>query len=103
MSPTYAKDVAVIIKLMIEKQPPAGTYHVVNTGSATWFDLASYITDKLNLKFEVQPCTSEEFITKAQRPSYSVLDNSKVLNTLHNIRDWKVAVNEYLSRESKYH
>ncbi|MFO8089239.1 MAG: dTDP-4-dehydrorhamnose reductase [Desulfatiglandaceae bacterium] len=60
-----------------------GTYHCCAKGRTSWYGFAQEIFDvaqrHLNLKLErVIPVTTEEFPTKARRPSNSVLDCSAV-------------------------
>ena len=40
VSPSYAWDIVDATRAIIERRPPAGTYHCVNTGAATWYELA---------------------------------------------------------------
>ena len=40
---------------------------------------------------------SDEFQTLANRPPYSVLDNSKIVSLVGNIPNWKNAVDRYLT------
>ena len=55
---------------------PWGTYHVTNTGSATWFEFAAEIFRLAGMKVAIQPITTAEYGAAAPRPSYSVLDTA---------------------------
>ena len=96
MSPTFTEDVAKMIGGLIEKPSCPGIYHLVNSGSATWYNLADYVVKKVGAKCSVLPCTSNEFPTIARRPNYSVLDNSKAVSLLGEIPHWENAVDRYL-------
>lgn len=105
-TPTYAKDLAVFIVrelLATNKYKEVnGLYNFSNTGIASWYDFASTIetfyknfgpyepirdkdgTWAVNIEIPtfskkyIIPTTSKKYKTKAKRPSYSVLDKTKV-------------------------
>lgn len=81
-TPTYAYDLAnVIIKLL--EDPKEGIYHFSNEGVCSWFDFTKMIVEYAgNTGCDIQPCHSEEFPSKVKRPAYSVLDKTKVKETL---------------------
>lgn len=82
--PTYTKDLAEKTREIINLSP--GIYHVTNEGNCTWYEFASAIIDN------AIPCSSAEFPTKAKRPTYSVLANTKFAPMRH----WMDALVEYL-------
>lgn len=95
-SPTYTKDLAEPIKLLIEKNR-AGIYHIANAGSCTWFDFAQEIFSSLHIDVVLKPITSEQLNRKANRPRYSVFDCSKLYrDTGHRMRTWQEALHDYL-------
>jgi len=104
-SPTYADDLArgliAISTKIVAGRPEAfgGIYHYTNSGTATWFDLASAVMERQKLSCTVSPCTTDEFPTQAQRPAYSVLDTQKIRTTFGlQIPDWKDALSRALSK-----
>jgi dTDP-4-dehydrorhamnose reductase len=58
-----------------------GLYHVTGGGQTTWHGFASAIAELAGASCRVKPISTEEYPTAAPRPSYSVLDNSKFLET----------------------
>ena len=56
---------------------PCGLYHYTHDGTASWFDFAKEIMDVHGLKIPVNAVSSDAFPTKAMRPAYSKLDNTK--------------------------
>lgn len=81
-TPTYAGDLAgLIVKIINEDLSAFGVYHYSNEGVASWFDFAKGIFELSGLECEVTPVPSESYPTAAIRPSYSVLDKSKVKET----------------------
>lgn len=58
--------------------PPPGIFHLVNSGSCTWYDFAVEIMRQAGLSTKVTPITTEEYPTKAVRPKSSILLNTKL-------------------------
>ena len=74
-APTYADDLAHCIKALIETDY-FGTYHTTNAGICTWYDFAVELVKQSGMKdVKVEPISSEEYPSPAQRPIYSVLEN----------------------------
>ncbi|MFH0856634.1 MAG: NAD(P)-dependent oxidoreductase, partial [bacterium] len=60
-NPTYVKDLAeAVYKLVIENYP-FGIYHLVNDGSASWYDWAKEIFKIKGLPVNVEPVSSDKF------------------------------------------
>ena len=79
-TPTYALDLAEVIAHIINTRTfECGTYHYSNEGVCSWYDFAKEIASiAQHNQCEIMPCRSGEFPTKVIRPSYSVLDKSKI-------------------------
>lgn len=92
-TPTYALDLARAIFLIIEERKFSGNeglYHYSNEGVISWYDFAKEICEQYGNKCNIIPCLSSEFPSKVKRPSYSVLDKSKIKNTFDiTIPYWK--------------
>jgi dTDP-4-dehydrorhamnose reductase len=50
----------------------------LNEGVCTWFDFATEIISEAGLNCKVFPVLSKDFNQTAQRPSYSVMDKTKI-------------------------
>ena len=96
MSPTATIDVARVAVRMLKDGCAPGTYHVVNAGSATWYEFACEIIRRAGLAADVTPCTSEEYPVRAPRPRYSVLDGAKVSAAFGAMPAWQEALERYL-------
>ena len=96
MSPTATADVARILLRILKEGCAPGIYHVVNDGSATWFEFAREIIRLAGVEAAVAPCSSEEYVTRAARPRYSALDNAKISATLGTMPPWQDALERYL-------
>lgn len=94
-TPTYAYDLAKVITTILEdyKQTlnsqsstfnysKTGIYHYSNEGVCSWFDFTKMIAEYAgNLGCDIQPCHSDEFPSPVKRPSFSVLDKTKIKET----------------------
>lgn len=84
-TPTYAYDLAAAIYDIVENrkyEDKDGIYHYSNEGVCSWFDFTKMIAEYAgNTTCDIQPCHSNEFPSKVIRPSYSVLDKTKIKNT----------------------
>lgn len=80
-TPTYAGDLANIIVAVLNN-PVQGVYHFSNEGVCSWFDFTKIIAEYAGqTTCDVQPCHSDEFPSKVNRPAYSVLDKNKIKET----------------------
>ena len=80
-TPTYAWDLATAIVAAL-KNPVAGVYHYSNEGVCSWFDFTKMIAEYSGqTACDIQPCHSNEFPSPVTRPSYSVLDKTKIKET----------------------
>lgn len=92
-TPTYALDLAEAISVILrdyaessacEGKPydKTGVYHFSNEGVCSWFDFTKMIAEYAgNKDCNILPCHSDEFPSKVKRPSYSVLDKTKIKET----------------------
>lgn len=85
-SPTYAPDLAqaamdIITQIdrgSVELKAFDGVYHCTNQGDCTWYDFAKEIFAKSGIDIAVKPVSSDAYPSKATRPAYSVLDNTRL-------------------------
>ena len=95
-TPTYALDLAKAIMVILadyansvistERQRAekstytnSGIYHYSNEGVCSWFDFTKMIAEYNGTEAcNIQPCRSCDFPSPVKRPSYSVLDKSKI-------------------------
>ena len=81
-TPTYALDLAEVICRIIEEGSYVGNdgvYHYSNEGVCSWYDFTKMIAQYSgNTGCDIRPCHSDEFPSPVKRPSYSVLDKTKI-------------------------
>ena len=84
-TPTYAYDLAKVIYEIVEQNKIIGNegiYHFSNEGVCSWYDFTIAIASMSGNKgCKIMPCHSNEFPSKVVRPSYSVLDKTKIKRT----------------------
>ena len=95
-TPTYAYDLAQAITTILDdykkeigncqlstvNYSKSGVYHYSNEGVCSWYDFTKMIAEYSGQTgCDIQPCHSEEFPSPVKRPSYSVLDKTKVKQT----------------------
>ena len=83
-TPTYALDLANAIAIVLDKfdGSQTGVYHYSNEGVCSWFDFTKMIAEyNGTTECDIQPCYSCDFPSPVTRPSYSVLDKSKIKGT----------------------
>ncbi|MBW2478746.1 MAG: dTDP-4-dehydrorhamnose reductase [Deltaproteobacteria bacterium] len=97
-SPTWSFRLAQQIKNLVEKDA-RGLYHATAEGVCTWYDLADYFLEKMNVPHRLVPCTSEEFPTAAVRPKNSILENRRLEEAGINIMaPWQDDVAQYTAQ-----
>ena len=90
-SPTYAADLAKGIMQILESgRFRPGIYHYSNDGETNWFEFAMEIKKLTGSSCQVLPIPSTGYPTPAKRPSYSLMDTSKIRKEYGlSIPDWK--------------
>ena len=101
-TPTYAKDLAhAILKMVSHNDLPNkfGVYHFSNEGVASWYDFAHAIMELQNYNCKVFPIETNEYPTPAARPSYSVLNKSKIKSAFDlQIPHWRESLTACLKK-----
>tara|TARA_B100000963_G_scaffold91851_1_gene79036 strand:- start:3967 stop:4869 length:903 start_codon:yes stop_codon:yes gene_type:complete len=93
----------IIEKNNLQYEKESGILHWSESGVSSWFDIATEIGDlALSIKLlektaKVIPISSEEYITKAKRPKFSLLDSTSTKELL-NIENkyWRYSLLEIL-------
>ena len=79
-SPTNAADLAEAILniLPLIKNKNVEVFHYSNEGVCSWYDFANVIFEIKGVKVKVNAIETFQYPTAAKRPSYSVLNKSKI-------------------------
>jgi len=83
-TPTNAVDLAkVLVKIILTDNQQLttdnyGIYNFSNEGLCSWYDFAKEIFKQNNVSINLRPIPTTSFPTPTKRPSYSVLDKTKI-------------------------
>ena len=98
-SPTYTKDLAVLICQMI-KTDKYGVYHATNEGFCSWADFAEKIMEYSDLPVKINRISSDEYKSAAVRPLNSRLSKKSLDKAgFCRLPDWQDALKRFLSTE----
>lgn len=96
-NPTFVVDLAQAVAALVEQKKPFGTYHLTNSGQASWFTWAQEVFAIEKTSAKLAQISSEAADTKwkrgAKRPKYGILNNIKFIE----LRPWTEALKEYLA------
>lgn len=85
-SPTYAADLAQVIMELVDRinrgKKFSGIFNYCNEGIISWFEFAEAIKVLSSSTCRINPVSTSEYKTAAKRPQYSVLDTSKIKESL---------------------
>jgi len=97
VSPSYVPDVTDATWRLITGDAPSGLYHCVNSGSTNWLALAREIARRIGVPADVVPVSVADVATRAQRPQYAALANTKLAALGIVMPAWQDAVGRHLS------
>lgn len=93
-SPTYAKDFVQMLKQLI-MDGKTGTFHVVNLGTASRYDMAKVIVETLNKKPKIVPTSAKTYgLLSYQQASGGLVQDV-------NLRSWVESLKDYIESEWK--
>lgn len=99
-SPTSAKELAKAIRVILDTGK-YGIYHATCEGVCNWYEFAKEIFRLAGKETKVIPVTSKEYVQKAKRPPYSVLENKNMKeSTGYVMSSWQDAVKEYMTENN---
>lgn len=90
---TYAPDLALATRELVESGESFGVYHLVNSGAVTWYEALQELYTQAKIGVTIQPVGSDAFPRKAKRPECSILLNTK----RPELRSYQEALKEYLA------
>jgi len=98
VSPTFVEDAVAATATLLERQAEPGLYHCVNSGAATWRELAQQIADILGVQPRLVPVRLADVPLRAPRPRFCALSNDKLAAAGVPMPTWQDALRRYLSR-----
>ena len=107
-SPTSARGLAEICWLLALNGDAGGVFHWSDNGAISWYDFACGIHEEalalglLSTPAKIEPISTDAFPTKAQRPTYSVLDCSDTCSALNVTQQpWRDALRDMLRSQQR--
>lgn len=95
-APTYSKDLAEFSWKLIQTEQ-FGLYHITNNGTASKYEQAKYVLEKIGWKGTLETAKTKDFNLPAKRPHFSKLSSEKVEKLLgERIPDWESGIDRYL-------
>ena len=95
VSPSYVEDVARATKYLIDGNVPAGLYHCVNSGSATWQQVAEEAARVLGVTPRLEFITLDQVLLRAPRPRFCALANRKLAAAGFSMPTWEDALRRW--------
>ena len=96
-SPTSCKSLSKFLLFLIEnKVKEYGIYHFTDEAKISWYEFAIEISKYFEM-YKPILVSGDTFKTRAKRPLFSVLDNSKANEIYQNRRDWKAELREVIN------
>ncbi len=76
-----------------------GTYHATAEGYSTWYEVAATFLKLMGVVHRVSPCTSDQYPTRAVRPTNSILENQRLKAAgINFMRPWGEDLDEFVTR-----
>jgi dTDP-4-dehydrorhamnose reductase len=100
VTPSYVEDVAAATWALVTSRAPSGLYHVVNGGTATWYDVGREIASLLDCPPRLRPVKVSDVPMRAPRPQYCALSNAKLARAGFRMPEWQDALARYLTATS---
>jgi dTDP-4-dehydrorhamnose reductase len=98
VSPSYVVDVVEATRALLERAAPAGVYHCVNSGHATWVELARELARLVNKPdARITPVLMADAGLPVARPRFAALSNDKLVRLGISMPTWQNALERYLS------
>ena len=99
VSPSHVADVARATRELVERQAPGGVYHCVNTGMATWLEVAERLREwSGHTGAAIHPTRAADVRLKARRPVFAAMSNAKLVAQAIPMPTWQDAVRTHLDR-----
>jgi dTDP-4-dehydrorhamnose reductase len=96
VSPTRTIDLARQI-VYLSQCDHYGLYHASSEDSCSWYEFAKEIFSLAEVEVKLEVAGPDEFLAKAPRPHYSVLENDGLKRIgLNLFASWKVGLEQYL-------
>jgi dTDP-4-dehydrorhamnose reductase len=97
VSPSYTPDIVAATRHLLDSDAPGGVYHCVNTGAATWEQVARELARVMGVEPTLETLTMDQVLMKAQRPRFCALANGKLAIAGFSMPSWQDAIARWLA------
>lgn len=97
VTPSFVEDVADATAHVLERRPPTGVYHCVNSGVTTWLGIAEEAARLLGVDAHLVPVSVASVKLRARRPQYCALSNDKLRAAGIEMPAWQDALARYIA------
>jgi dTDP-4-dehydrorhamnose reductase len=107
VTPSYIEDLAAATRFVVERGGGGGLapglYHCVNTGAATWYEVAQEAARQLGVTPRFKTMTMADARLRAPRPRFCALDNDKLAAAGFPMPPWQDAMRRWLRMTRTIH
>ena len=100
VSPSYTPDVAAATRALIASGAPWGTYHCVNSGTASWREVAQEAARRLGVALAIRELTLASVAAPARRPRFCAMSPARLASLGIVMPSWQDALRRYLENEA---
>lgn len=97
VSPSYTADIAAATRHLLDVDAAPGLYHCVNSGAATWENVAREAARVLGIAPRLRPMTMADLPLKATRPRYCALAPAKLAAAGFRMPPWEDALARWIA------
>ena len=98
VSPSFVEDVITATRALVERRAPAGLYHCVNTGHASWFDVVDHMRASAGFaKGLLSAGRAADAGLPAPRPMFAALSNHKLRDAGIEMPSWQDAIARFVT------
>jgi dTDP-4-dehydrorhamnose reductase len=101
VSPSYSKDVAAATRHLVASGAPAGVYHCVNDGHASWYEVAAEAARVLGVPARLVPITVDQLPLRVPRPRYCALSTKKLAAAGFAMPTWQDGLRRWLEGRTR--
>ena len=99
VSPSYTPDVAAATRALIAGGAPWGTYHCVNSGAASWREVAEEAARRLGVELSIRELTLASVAAPARRPRYCAMSPARLASLGIVMPPWQNALQRFLTND----
>lgn len=100
VSPSFVWDIVAATQAILDRRLAPGIYHCVNSGAATWHDVAVEVQRQLGTDALLVPVSMADVSLPAARPRYCALSNDKLRAAGVTLPAWQEALTRALNERA---